>query len=324
MTEQDRVALIAFMRRIEKKLYRKLDGCVPAILWLGLRLAVRASTIKDSINGFCQRLAEPARTSAWRAICRAGIAVAAWLFSACVAVLSGAASARSRVIFSGRANRARFAYRRGWAGWKAVRRPALRILEAALWILAAATLGYCSYAYASAALHQENAKAAFNVLRTNAHSEPVSARAVEPPPEAPINGQVLGVLDIPRIGLSSIVEQGADSRVLRESVGHIPGTALPGQDGNIALAAHRDTYFRHLSELKPGEKIIFHSISATYTYDVVSTRVVQPTDTAVLAETNVPTLTLVTCYPFYYVGSAPKRFVLVAKEDPVTGDMRPR
>ena len=193
-----------------------------------------------------------------------------------------------------------------------------RAAEGALWILAAATLGYCGYAYASGALHQNQRKAAFKALQAEADPVQATGRTGMGVPTPPTRGEVLGILDIPRIGLLSVVEQGVDSAVLSDSVGHIPGTALPGQDGNAALAAHRDTYFRHLSQLRSGDEIIFRSISATYTYTVQSTSIVQPTGTTVLAGTKRPTLTLVTCFPFYYVGSAPKRFVLVATQRAVT------
>lgn len=183
-----------------------------------------------------------------------------------------------------------------------------RAAEGALWILAAATLGYCGYAYASGALHQNQRKAAFKALQAEADPVQATGRTGMGVSTPPTRGEVLGILDIPRIGLLSVVEQGVDSAVLSDSVGHIPGTALPGQDGNAALAAHRDTYFRHRSQLRSGDEIIFRSISATYTYTVQSTSIVQPTDTTVLAGTKRPTLTLVTCFPFYYVGSAPKRF----------------
>ena len=197
-------------------------------------------------------------------------------------------------------------------------RPPLGAAEGALWIVAAATLGYCGYAYASAALHQNQRKAAFKTLQAEADPVQATVRTGMGASAPPTRGEVLGIPDIPRIGLSSVVEQGVDSAVLSDSVGHIPGTALPGQDGNAALAAHRDTYFRHRSQLRSGDEIIFRSISATYTYTVQSTSIVQPTDTTVLAGTKRPTLTLVTCFPFYYVGSAPKRFVLVATQSAVT------
>ena len=249
-----------------------------------------------------------------RAADRLALAIASRSFTAMGAILATAALCRSRSILQLRTWRAHLASIAASIQWKAPPRPALRLAEATLWILAASTLGYCTYAYTSAAIHQHDEKARFSEIKAHAAEQP-SFAGIEAPPDRPSPGQMLGILDIPRIGLSSIVEQGADARVLGESVGHVPGTAMPGEPGNTALAAHRDTYFRHLSELRPGDKILYQSISHTYSYTVRSTRIVKPTDTAVLTATQQPTLTLVTCFPFYYIGSAPKRFVLVATED---------
>lgn len=251
-----------------------------------------------------------------RACEQLAFAAASSLFAAAVIVLANAALLRSRSVLRVRAWRRQAAQMRATVNWKALFRPALRLTEAGLWILAVGTLGYCSYAYASAALHQQHQKAAFAEAQAQARQTPDAASPVAASLPLPLaRGEMLGILDIPRIGLSSVVEQGADAHVLRNSVGHIPGTALPGESGNAALAAHRDTYFRHLSELHAGDQILFHTIAGTYRYTVQSTRIVPPTDTAVLASTRKPTLTLVTCFPFYYVGSAPKRFVLVATEN---------
>jgi sortase A len=95
-------------------------------------------------------------------------------------------------------------------------------------------------------------------------------------------------------------------------VGHIPGTALPGEDGNIVLAAHRDTFFRPLRNIQKGDEIALTTLSGAYRYRVESIQIVGPDDVGVLSPTKQPTLTLVTCYPFYFVGSAPKRFIVRA------------
>lgn len=250
---------------------------------------------------------------------RIAFAAVSGLFTVAVAVLANAALFRSRTVLSLRACRARAASLGNSIDSSAIRKPALRIAEATLWIVAAATLGYCSYAYASAAIHQDRQKALFSELQAGQTVQPGRAGAgflgasTLAGPLA--RGEMLGILDIPRIGLSTVVEQGDDSHTLRQSIGHIPGTVLPGQDGNAGLAAHRDTYFRHLAELKPGDQLMFQSLSGTYMYTVKSTQVVGPSDVAVLRPTDKPTLTLVTCFPFYYVGNAPKRFVLVATEN---------
>lgn len=123
---------------------------------------------------------------------------------------------------------------------------------------------------------------------------------------------VIGRLAIPHLHLTAMVREGADSGILRQAVGHIPGTALPGRKGNVGLAGHRDTFFRPLRNIQPGDAIELQTGERTYQYIVESTRIVKPQDVRVLDSSNRETLTLVTCYPFYYVGSAPKRFIVQA------------
>jgi sortase A len=95
-------------------------------------------------------------------------------------------------------------------------------------------------------------------------------------------------------------------------VGHIPGTALPGDSGNVGLAAHRDTFFRRLRDIRPDDEIVLTTPDGTFRYTVEGTKVVEPGDVWVLDPTEEPALTLVTCYPFTYVGSAPQRFIVRA------------
>lgn len=130
-------------------------------------------------------------------------------------------------------------------------------------------------------------------------------------------GSILGELQIPRVGIDAIVLEGDTSRILRRGAGHIPGTALPTRlNGNVGIAGHRDTYFRPLRFIRPGDFIILKTPTQNYRYRVQSARVVEPNDVAVLHNTKHPTLTLVTCYPFYYVGPAPHRFIVQATEIP--------
>src|SRR5208282_3170876 len=123
---------------------------------------------------------------------------------------------------------------------------------------------------------------------------------------------VIGRLDIPRLKLSVMVREGADEGTLRRAVGHIPGTAMPGKLGNVGLAGHRDTFFRALRSIREDDAIEFQTTHGTFHYIVKSTKVVSPRDVSVLAASGGENLTLVTCYPFYYVGSAPKRFIVRA------------
>ena len=123
---------------------------------------------------------------------------------------------------------------------------------------------------------------------------------------------LIGRLEIPRLRMKVMVREGADEGTLRKAVGHIPGTALPGTIGNVALAGHRDTFFRGLRDIRKDDSIDLTTDDGTYRYQVKSTKIVGPRDVGVLAASSGETLTLVTCYPFYYVGSAPKRFIVRA------------
>jgi LPXTG-site transpeptidase (sortase) family protein len=120
-------------------------------------------------------------------------------------------------------------------------------------------------------------------------------------------------LDIPRLGMALAILEGVGPETLDRAVGHIPGTAWPGQRGNIGLSAHRDTFFRPLRNIRIGDVITLTTTSATYRYSVTSTRIVPPSDVSVLASTGEELLTLVTCHPFYYVGPAPNRFIVRAR-----------
>ena len=131
---------------------------------------------------------------------------------------------------------------------------------------------------------------------------------------APAIRSVIGRLEIPRLNLSVMVREGADERTLSRAVGHIPGTALPGKLGNVGLAGHRDTFFRELRNIREDDAIEFETTHGKYRYIVKSTSIVTPRDVSVLRASGGENLTLVTCYPFYYVGSAPKRFIVHAAQ----------
>ena len=134
------------------------------------------------------------------------------------------------------------------------------------------------------------------------------------PPRAATVGQI----DIPAVGLTAMVLESDDEHTLRLAVGHIPGTAIPGPSGNVGIAGHRDTFFRPLRKIKVGDEIRFFTKAGTFKYRVVSLRVVLPNAIEVLDDTKRPTLTLVTCYPFYYIGAAPKRFIVHAEMVPAS------
>lgn len=204
---------------------------------------------------------------------------------------------------------------------------ALRYAELLLWIVAAASIGYCSVAYAGAAIHQHRQKALLNASRMENGLSPTTAVAsggaavpslTSSAASDTLGYGVLGTLEIPRLDISSIVEEGVDSSTLWEAVGHIPDTALPGHNGNSVLASHRDTYFRGLADVQVGDLIVFKSPTANFRYRVESTRIVDANATDALPDSTTPVLSLVTCYPFHYIGPAPQRFIVTARAETPT------
>ena len=195
------------------------------------------------------------------------------------------------------------------------RKTVLRFTEDFLWVVALASLGFCSVAYGSAAIHQARQKAVLEALRANTAAPASLASASQASHSKVANNVLLGLIEIPRLDTASIVEEGVETSTLWKAVGHIPGTALPGEWGNAVLAAHRDTYFSGLGDLKVGDLVSFKSPTATYSYRVESTRIVEADDAEVLRPSKEPTLTLVTCYPFHYIGNAPQRYVVTARQE---------
>jgi len=128
-----------------------------------------------------------------------------------------------------------------------------------------------------------------------------------------MNGLV-GSIQISRLRLSAIVAEGIGSATLRHAVGHIPGTPLPGEPGNVGLAGHRDTFFRALKDLKTGDEIQFSTPGGNFRYVVESLLIVEPDNVGVLAPSTENVLTLVTCYPFSYIGAAPRRWIVRARQ----------
>jgi sortase A len=194
-------------------------------------------------------------------------------------------------------------------------RRGLRWLERLFLLVAVICLGYYGYTSVESSLYQsfenreldeilQNAQARAGL--PNAQTAPAVARHV------PVNGAPIGRIEIPRLHVSTIIRAGSDARTLRLAVGYIPGTALPGEPGNIGLAGHRDTFFRRLRDIRPDDEIRIVTPGGSYTYRVERTRIVNPTDVWVLDPTPRPALTLVTCYPFTYIGSAPQRFIVRA------------
>ncbi len=120
------------------------------------------------------------------------------------------------------------------------------------------------------------------------------------------------ILRVPKAAIEVPILEGTDDLILNRGVGHIPGTSLPGHSGNIAITGHRDGFFRSLKDIVAGDTIEVVRHNQTDRYLVRNIKIVLPSDTSVLNQTDDSTLTLITCYPFYYVGSAPQRYIVQA------------
>jgi len=130
------------------------------------------------------------------------------------------------------------------------------------------------------------------------------------------SGPAIAVLSIPSIDLTVPVFEGTGPIVLNRGVGRIPGTAHPGTPGNLCIAGHRDGFFRGLKDVAPGDTIVLETARGTFRYEISWVRIVKPSDVSVLAPSETREITLVTCYPFYFVGKAPKRYIVRAEAVP--------
>lgn len=183
-------------------------------------------------------------------------------------------------------------------------------IERILWIVACMCLGYWGVVTAEAWVFQRVHLSAWEAKRTEPTAVAAAAAVVM---EAPPSGAVIGRIDLPEVGIEAVVVEGVDDRELRLAVGHVPGTALPGASGNCVLAGHRDTAFRGLREIQIGHVIRLASSLGETHYRVRETKIVEPDETQLLGPTDGRVLTLVTCYPFSFVGTAPQRFIVVAE-----------
>lgn len=137
--------------------------------------------------------------------------------------------------------------------------------------------------------------------------------AADPTSRRPSAGAVIGTLEIPRLRVCSPIVEGDGERELARGIGHLPDTPLPWEPGNAALAGHRDTAFRPLARIRAGDGIAVSAAGQRYEYTVREIRVVEPDDLSVLQPGPAPSLTLITCYPFRFIGPAPKRFIVRAE-----------
>lgn len=184
----------------------------------------------------------------------------------------------------------------------------LRWSQRLLFMTGILALGYVGFTLVDARLYEVSAKRSLE-----GQIQVGKERSQTQPKPAVKKGDVLGRMDVPRLGISVAVLQGTSSRILRLGAGHIEGTPLPGETGNSGIAAHRDTFFRQLKDIRKDDEIQLQTATGLFRYDVEWAKVVEPDDTTVLEpSTTENTLTLVTCYPFYFIGPSPKRFVVRA------------
>ena len=185
----------------------------------------------------------------------------------------------------------------------------LRWTQGLFLIVGILALSYVAFTLLHARFYQEVAN---NTLDRQMRSEVQHNAGL--PRAAVKEGDVLGRIEIPRLGMSVAILEGTTSRTLRLGAGHIEGTALPGEPGNIGIAGHRDTYFRELKDIHASDEIRIQTATGLTRYEVDWIQITAPSDTAILAPSTKPAITLVTCYPFHFIGAAPERYVVHAHQ----------
>jgi sortase A len=198
----------------------------------------------------------------------------------------------------------------------------LKWLERLLLVAGVAALVWCAYILTTSYVVQR-------LAREQLASTPPTSTSTSPPietspsasstaPSSVAVGTPLAELSIPRVGLSAVVFQGSDNHTLRQGLGHIETTPLPGEQGNVAIAGHRDSFFRTLQDVQVGDDIWVATVEDRVHYRVSWFQIVKPDEISVIGPTSAAVLTLVTCYPFGFIGRAPDRFVVraIRVEDP--------
>jgi sortase A len=179
-----------------------------------------------------------------------------------------------------------------------------------LFITGALAVSYVALTLLRAKLYQV---AAVDALDKQIHLQ--EQKKVSPSPTVAKQGDVLGRIEIPRLGMMVAILEGTTWKTLQLGVGHIEGTAFPGEPGNIGIAGHRDTFFHTLKDIRINDKIQIQTATGLLRYDVDKVQIVAPGDTGVLASSAGSAITLVTCYPFRFIGAAPDRFVVHAHKE---------
>jgi sortase A len=194
-------------------------------------------------------------------------------------------------------------------------------------IVAVVCLGLYSYAYMERVLYQTYESREFDQTLGRGGAAAASTGTIAPisrfersprksasSSSLPPATALIGRLSVPRLHLSAMVREGIDQNTLLLAIGHVPSTPLPGQTGNVGVAGHRDTFFRGLKDVQTKDEIDFSTLRGDFKYEVESLIVVEPSNVGVLAPSAENVLTLVTCYPFSYIGEAPKRFIVRARQ----------
>ena len=179
-----------------------------------------------------------------------------------------------------------------------------------LLVIGAVLLGYVAWAYSS--MYFEQRRLAREWQRQQ-QDERQSAQEASSVASSADSGSELTLLSVPKISLESVVVEGTDNRSLRLGPGHLSDTPQPGEAGNSVISGHRDTFFRHINDLQMGDEVLVQRSGKTFHYQVTGKRIVEPNDVSVIAPTRDSELTLLTCYPTYYIGPAPKRLVVFTR-----------
>lgn len=187
----------------------------------------------------------------------------------------------------------------------------LRWMQRFLFLTGTLAVTYVALTLLHAKLYQD---AAASALETQIHAQ--KEHKVDLPQTITQKSSVLGQIEIPRLGVKVAILEGTTSQTLRLGVGHIEGTALPGEPGNVGIAGHRDTFFRPLKSIRTDDEIRIQTATGLLHFEVDSVEIVDPGDAKVLAPSAESAITLVTCYPFRFIGAAPKRFVVHAHRSP--------
>lgn len=188
---------------------------------------------------------------------------------------------------------------------KTLRHRLLRCIEYVCWAAGVLAVTWVASASWSSATFQTQQAKRLEILRRGPAEQRLARR-----------GDPFGEISIPRVGLSAIIAEGVDERTLRHAVGHFPESSTPEGAGTVALAGHRETFFRRLAQVRLHDLVKLETPHGKYQYEVVHTAVVDPQHVELVESSPQSDLTLVTCFPFRYIGRAPQRFVVQAVRIP--------